>query len=237
MKKNMLTIIFATVIFALQACHKISGDGPVITRTYSNTGFSSVCAGIDGDVYYTQDSVYKVVINAQANILDNIDVLQTNGELQIQFAKFKNIGRHDRITMYVSGPSINGLGINGSGKMYALQPIHSNSLALKVDGSGGVAISSFTGNNLSAEISGSGDMQVNGGSVSNEALHISGSGSMDFAGVKADNVTTNTSGSGTMHVYAVNTLYVNISGSGTVFCLGNPSIYSHISGSGRVISQ
>jgi hypothetical protein len=237
MKKYIITFTLAAVAFTFQACHKVSGDGPAITRSYSQTGFKSINTGIDGDLYYTQDSVYKVEIHAQSNILDQIETKVVDGELQIEFEKFKNIGHHDRISIYVSSPDISGLGVNGSGTLYALQGVRSGSMNLKVNGSGNITITKYTGIALSADISGSGGINVNGGEVKTENLHISGSGNMDLQGLIADNVTTNTSGSGNMTVYASKTLNAHISGSGNVFYMGYPVVFLNISGSGSVSHQ
>ncbi len=234
MKKNILTVVAATAVFAFQSCHKISGNGPTITRTYSQSGFNAVNSGIDGDVYYTQDSVYKVEIHAQSNILDQIETKVVDGELQIQFEKFKHIWRHDRITVYVSSPDVEALGVNGSGNIYALNDVHSNSMRLKVNGSGNITLTKYTGLAFSANISGSGDVTVNGGEVKTEDLHISGSGTISMPGLIADDVTTNTSGSGDMTVHANKTLNVRISGSGNVYYTGYPAVYTSISGSGKV---
>jgi len=234
MKKNMLTLIFAVVFIALQSCHKISGNGPTISRTYNLTDFTSVYAGLDGDVYYTQDSIYKVEIHAQANIMDMIDAHISNGELQLAYEKYKNVGRHDRVAVYISAPFLNGMGINGSGNLYALQPVRCNNMNLRVNGSGNVNIMQFTGTTLSANISGSGNITVSGGNVNSEDLRISGSGTLDLLNITANSVTTTTSGSGSTTVYAADALNVHISGSGNVYYSGNPSVNSSISGSGKV---
>ena len=234
MKKNMLTLLFAVLLFTLQSCHKISGNGPVIANNYNFQGFTSIYSGLDGDVYYTQDSVYKIEVHAQSNIMNVIEVNVVNGELQLAYQKFTALGQHDRVIVYISAPSIEGLGVNGSGNLYALQPVSSANMNLKVNGSGDVNIFSYTGTNLSANISGSGRIAISGGTVNSEDLHISGSGTLDLLNISAFDVTTHTSGSGNMTVHAVNTLNVRISGSGDVYYTGNPAVYSSISGSGTL---
>lgn len=234
MKKNIFAIIAVIVTLTTQSCRKVSGSGPVISRAYNETGFTSVNVGIDGDIYYTQDSVYKLEIHGQSNILDKIETKIVDGELQIQFTKFDNVWRHDRISVYVSCPNIYGLGINGPGKLYALQPITSTNMRLKVNGSGNITVSKYTGTSLSADVTGSGDIQVNGGKVKTEDLRISGSGKINLLGIVADDVTTNTSGSGDISVNATNTLNVRISGSGDVYYTGSPAVSSSISGSGKL---
>lgn len=237
MKKNILVALAAVAVVSFQSCRREHGDGPSITKTYSLNGFSAVDAGIDGDIYFTQDSVFKVEIVGQSNIVDKIETPIVNGELRLQFRKFAHIGRHDRLVTYISAPSVTGLGINGSGNMHVNQPIRSTSINLKINGSGNMHVASYTGNSLSASISGSGRINVNGGKVNTLDTRISGSGDMDLLGMEAENATTNTSGSGNTSLYVTKTLNIRISGSGDVYYTGNPTVSATISGSGKVTHQ
>ncbi len=234
MKKNILVAVAAVSVLGFQSCRKTFGEGPSVNRVYNLSGFTSVDAGIDGEVYYTQDSVYKVEIYAQSNVHDLIETPIVNGELRLQFKKFSKLGRHDRVIAYISAPSLSGLGINGSGTVTASQPIGAGSMTLKVNGSGNVNITSFTGQNLNANISGSGHINVNGGSVTSSDLRISGSGDIDMLNMDAENVKVNTSGSGNTTVRVSRFLDVRISGSGDVYYFGNPAVNASISGSGKV---
>lgn len=235
MKKNMLALLFIAIGFCVTSCHKISGEGPVVSRKLNITNFSGLYAGIDGDIYFTQGNDYSVEIIAQQNIQDIIEATTKNGELNLQFQRLKNVTRHSRITVYVTAPSINSLGINGSGDMHVLQPIHSTNMSLRVNGSGTVYIADLDARNVQGDISGSGKLTVGRGSVDNEDLHISGSGTIDMLGLAAYDVNTSTSGSGTTKVNVSHILNSTISGSGNVYYIGNPIVYSSISGSGKVI--
>ncbi len=234
MKKNILVAFAAAALVSFQSCNKTMGDGPSITRNYSLTGFSSVEASLDGEVYYTQDSIYKVEIYGQSNILDQIETPIVGGKLRLQFKKFLKIGKHNRIITYIHSPNITGLSINGSGSMFVNQPIVSGNINLNVIGSGSINVLSYTGSSISADISGSGRITVSGGAVSNSNLQISGSGDIDMLNLESGSVTTNTSGSGNLTAKVVNFLNVRISGSGNVYYRGNPSINANISGSGKV---
>lgn len=234
MKQSILVVMAATSVMAFSSCRRTIGEGPSITKTYSASGFTSIEAGIGGDVYYTQDSVYKVEIYAQTNVQDLIETPVVGGELRIQFKKFSKIGRYERVVVYVHAPAMNGLGVNGSGTLYASGPINSSNMSLKVNGSGNINIASYKGQSISANISGSGRIAVNGGEVINSDLRISGSGDVDMLHMSAENVVINTSGSGNATVTATNTLDVKISGSGSVYYNGSPSLYTNISGSGKV---
>ncbi|MBX2906079.1 MAG: DUF2807 domain-containing protein [Taibaiella sp.] len=235
MKHSITAIaLLATAALSTSSCRRIVGDGPSITKTYSLSGFSSINSGIDGDVYYTQDSTYHVEIYGQSNILDKIETPIENGELRLQFRKFERIGWHNKVIVRISAPAMTGLGVNGSGNLYANQPVNSANMNVKVNGSGNVTMSSYTGSDFTSQISGSGRITVNGGKVQTASTRISGSGDVDIAGMQAENATVNTSGSGNVRIWATNTLDVRISGSGDVYYSGNPVVTTSISGSGKV---
>jgi hypothetical protein len=237
MKKSIVAVLSVAAVLGFQSCRKISGNGPSITKTYSLSGFTAVNTGIDGDVYFTQDSVYKVEIYGQSNILDRLETPIVNGELRLEFRKYAHLGNHERVVAYISGPSMNGLTVNGSGSLSVNQSTTGTRLNLRVSGSGSINVASYTGNELIADISGSGRINVNGGNVNNENLHISGSGDMNLLGIVTKNATTSTSGSGNISLYVTSSLDVRISGSGDVYYVGNPSVSASISGSGKVTHQ
>lgn len=234
MKTLLLSVLSLAVVCLNPSCNKIAGDGPVISQKLNIKGFTGVYAGIDGDIYFTQDSVFKVEIVGQSNIISHIQTYVENGVLQMHFEPLANIGRHTRLSVYISAPAAYNLGINGSGSLKVLQPVISSDLNVKVNGSGDIYIAQLSGTNLYGNISGSGSINIGGGTVRSESLQISGSGNIDLLNITAKTADTRTSGSGDIRVNVADDLTVNISGSGDVYYMGNPAIHASISGSGRV---
>ncbi len=233
----MLVSIILLFAVVFQSCNKVSGEGPVVSQTFSTGNFSSLESGIDADVFYTQDSFYKVEIQAQQNILNLVRTPIVNGELRLQFEKFRNVSHREKIIVNITAPSLVGLGINGSGTLRALQPLSVPSLKLKVNGSGNVSISQFSGATLSADVCGSGNISVSSGNTIYQQIQISGSGAVSTPGLIAKNVTADISGSGYASVQASDFIDVSISGSGDLYYIGNPSVHQSISGSGKVSRQ
>ena len=235
--KKLSLILFAVTPLIFASCYKdvITGDGAVITQSRGINNFAGIDLRISGDVYFKQDSVYKVEISAQQNILDVTETFVSDNRLVIRFKNNVRVKSHDPIRVVVSGPSFTSLRISGSGNITGIGPLKPASMELDISGSGNIGLAELNSGFLDADISGSGDVNVGTGAATEEKLRISGSGSIDLSGVTATTVNTRTSGSGDVRVIVSKQLDVNISGSGSVYYKGNPVINTSISGSGKVI--
>lgn len=237
MKTLSKLFILVALLVSFASCEKIVGEGPVITENRATGNFSSVASSISADVYYKQDPVYKVEVSAQQNILNVLETHIVGDELVIKFRNDVRVRSHERVTVHVSSPAINGLRISGSGNIIASDSISSDNMSLTISGSGSINLHSLMATSLDANISGSGDISVLSGEINTGKFRISGSGNINTMNVPAYSVTTTTSGSGKISVNVSHDLDVTISGSGSVFYKGAPEINTHISGSGRIVHQ
>jgi len=234
MKKMILIVFLAVSVCGCSSCTKIAGDGPTVVKDYSLSGFTSVDNGIDGDVFINQGTDFKVEVQAQQNIIDQIQTNIVNGVLQIRFVNNISLGVHNNIVFNVTMPTVTGLSLSGSGRVLVQQPLKVSNISLDISGSGDMTLSSLAAQNLDAEISGAGNINVTGDTLASESDAISGSGNLNLQNIHAATVSANISGSGNAKVYAIKSLDVHISGSGDVMYDGNPVVNSSISGSGRV---
>lgn len=231
-------ILGLLLIASISSCHKnhllgIWGKGSNVTETRNITGFSGIDLSMNADVYYVQDSIYRVEVSAQKNILPVIETEIHGTVLEIECRTL--LHSHNRIVVTIYSPDIDKFHVSGSGKLYAQNSINTGSLDVSLSGSGTISIHSITAQNLTCKISGSGDIHVMGGAVSSENFRISGSGDIEAVNVVANSSVVNISGSGDMTLQAVQNLDVTISGSGSVKYKGNPVVQTHISGSGKIV--
>lgn len=234
MNYRMLTVLLGIFSLLFSSCDKVDGEGPLVAEPRNVRGFSAIRSEIDGDVYVTQGSSYRVTVEAQHNILDMIETNMRSGELSIYFNNHKKLGRHSRITVYVSCPDINGLAVNGSGYLTTTTPVSAEYVDMQVWGSGGIFVPDLNTHELHAFVSGSGSIESNG-VADYESLEISGSGQIDLLYMLTPEAETMTSGSGDMKVNVSELLNAQISGSGNVYYKGRPHVNAHVSGSGRVL--
>jgi hypothetical protein len=214
----------------------VVGEGPVVTETKNETGFNGVSISLPADVVYTQEPNYKIELQAQRNILDQIESRVVNGELRLRFKHNVRLRSYDRVIIHISCPDMNSLTLSGSGKIEVPGSIITTRMRIAVSGSGGINIDSLkTTENVDAVLSGSGNIEVRKGISEQGNVFVSGSGSVKMDGVATRDVDATISGSGNVRVNAQQTLNARISGSGNVYYRGTPVITSSTSGSGKVI--
>jgi hypothetical protein len=231
-----IALIFGSISFLLvfNSCNKVKGKGDVVSETRNVSGFNAISLSMEGEVFFTPDSVYSVEIQAQQNILDVIETQVEGGTLVLKTQDHTVLGNHDPIRIYIHAPSIKGLDVSGSGNIQAGAVMDQPDLNYNISGSGNITIDELKSKQLYGRISGSGNITGNAGSSDYANLTISGSGNLNFLDIIADTAYVTISGSGDINVYAVKYLDVTISGSGNVRYNGNPVVNMHISGSGNV---
>lgn len=203
------------------------------------TGFHAVDVGGSFDVYITQGSSESVKVEAPDEIIDHIITEVDNGVLKIYNKNDRNFhwgdlfGNHKKIAVYVSAKDLNAIAASGSGDVYFKEGIRTNSLRLRVSGSGDM-YGRLDVKNLESGVSGSGDVKISG-HAENSAVNVSGSGDFEARGLATVNTIVHVSGSGDASINASNSVSASISGSGDVrYTGGAKSVSSSKSGSGDV---
>lgn len=234
--KNFHLALCAILLFILfSSCEKIVGKGPVVTESRQTAPFDGLIVKIPAETYFTQDSVYKLELHAQENILDEIETTVINNSLQIRFRHSNtHVKSSDGITIYVSGPNVRSLTVDGSGYLQVPTPYTPANLHLEVDGSGNIRVNNVTTAEINSDVDGSGNITVNSGTANAAYAHIDGSGLIDLSGVMVKDAEASIKGSGNIQLFATQSLNASISGSGSILYKGSPTVTTHISGSGTV---
>ena len=225
MKINMLKSLFSIILISVTL---IAFGQDKEERDVSS--FTGVSLGISGDLYLTQGSPQKVVIQAENN-MDEIETQVRDGVLRIKTDNWSS--RIKGVKIWITMPEVEALNVSGSGDILAETSINTDELELKVSGSGSINISELNADEIGAAISGSGDLKL-AGSADEMELRISGSGSVYAEGLKVNECGIKISGSGSCKIDVTGELDASISGSGKVTYYGNPQIDARVSGSGKV---
>ncbi len=226
MKNSILKSILSIILISITT---LAFSQKKETRDVAD--FNSVGLSIHAELYITQGSPAKVVIEASEDELEDIETVVNNGHLNIKCKlrnpKFKNV------KVWVTTPDITGLHMSGSGLILAESPINSGDLEIRLSGSGKVKVMELKGEEIKTSISGSGRISL-GGVAEELDVSISGSGGLGASALQVEECDVRISGSGSCKVDATGELNASISGSGSVTYYSNPQVDAAVSGSGRV---
>ncbi|HZL10699.1 MAG TPA: head GIN domain-containing protein [Prolixibacteraceae bacterium] len=202
--------------------------------------FTEISLRVGAKLYLTQGEKQNLEIVAKPSAMEEIITEVKNGKLIIRFPNkdfFWKTFQPGDITIYITTPEINGLGVVGSGDIIAEDEIKTKIVDLAVSGSGSINLSELSAERVKSVLSGSGNIILAGKTVAQDlSVNLSGSGNFKGLNYSADDVTIKVSGSGNVDVEANNNLYVRLAGSGNVTYKGKPSIDQSIAGSGSVRS-
>jgi len=206
------------------------------TRNVSD--FTKVSFGVSGDLFVKIGPEFKLVIEGDKDVLEDIETVVSGGRLNIRKESWNMNFNNERVTINLTMPEIEGLGVSGSGKAQIMDPVEADNLSLSVSGSGKLITSGLSVDDLNCGISGSGDIILGSdGSIDNGEISISGSGGFSGEGIEIDHLEVNISGSGDCRCRAGDSLEAHVSGSGNVTYLGNPKVNARVSGLGHVRSK
>ncbi len=208
----------------------VSSNGPIVKASRTPSSFHSISLDVPAELRISQSQETKVTLEGSANILDLIEAESYNGHLKIGSKQCFNTGTPLKIL--VSLPTLQYLGINGSGVATSFGNLQLQEVELKISGSGEISLP-LVAQKIEATIAGSGDISLRGQSKRVE-VSISGSGDFDGKELLSEEGEVHISGSGNVVIHSKKRLQTSISGSGSVRYLGQPKLKVSTRGSGTV---
>ncbi|HKL66358.1 MAG TPA: head GIN domain-containing protein [Bacteroidales bacterium] len=224
MKKYFVLLLLAFFPFAnsdAQSRQEIDADD-----------FSGISFGVAGKLYLEQADDYSVIIEGDADLLDDIRVFVRGDRLIIRNDTWLNFG-NKKVTARVRMPVVESLSVSGSGELLATDAVNAAYLDVSVSGSGDINLDMLKADGIDCSISGSGNIELKGMAGEGD-VSISGSGKYSGLDFAVGTMEVSISGSGRCKVNVEDSLEARVSGSGNVYYKGNPRIDARISGSGKV---
>ena len=192
----------------------LRGEGPVVSqsRTIADN-FQRLRSFIVADVNITQGPQEDIRLEAQQNILDNINARVVNGELRLEQVRCVNIS--EIVQIYITMPEIMAITQEGIGDMIAENDFDLPELLVTLDGTGNI--------------------QLRGNVDILDVDHDDGVGNVRAFDLVSEVCRVRLAGVGDVEVYVNDELDVTLSGVGDVYFKGDPTIKSSITGTGAVI--
>lgn len=245
MKRTSLLIaaILVAVSSILTSCDGfylgcLDGNGNSTYEERNLSDFTGVISEGEYDVYIITDSVSKVRIEADENLIPYIRTVVKDDKLVIDNGTrrcLRNKG-NEPIRIYVHTPDIFYICLDGSGIIYSDYFIYVDYLKIELNGSGIIDLRDIDAIEMDVLLSGSGEIEL-WGIVSEGSMDIPGSGKIKAYHLEQDECYASIAGSGDMYVFVYDLLDANISGSGNIYYRGNPQINIRISGSGSLVNN
>ncbi|MDB5694402.1 MAG: hypothetical protein JWO81_3465 [Alphaproteobacteria bacterium] len=239
----MRAALSLTAILLLGACHadasEDQGHHQNVRRDFQVGAFQKVSLAGSHDVVVTVGGAPSVRAEGAQAEIDRLDIKVVNGELTIGTKRdqgwswhFGGGGRHHRVTIYVSAPSLTAAAIAGSGDM-KIDKVTGNDFNASIGGSGDMHLASLEVGEARFSIAGSGDINA-AGKAQKATISVAGSGDVVAGGFEIGDATVSVLGSGDITARATQTADVSVMGSGDVTLAGTAKCAIHKMGSGDV---
>lgn len=232
-----LHIILNSLVFTLfthTACRKNlaceSGNHQVVRQELYLPYFDRIEVNGSMYVYLREDSVQKVEVEIESNLMNDLNQTVSDGKWRVDFTKCVN--ERKPVNVFIALPNLKEVRLNGSGEINSQTAFHGGDLIIDLNGSGKINMNTFY-SHITASTNGSGTMSLSGASSSLTSA-ISGSGNQHFYSLTNEEGSIEINGSGEIELTVTKSLTAKISGSGTVWYKGSPPVNSSINGSGRV---
>ena len=219
MNRILFLLVFATLAF--QACDNdndpacINGSGTTQTYELTLSDFNRIVTVGPVNVRYTQDTFQRVVITAEPEIYELMDIKVTNEVLELDFEDDSpcfntNVG----ITAEITVPDLKGIDVSGSSAIITTDSVFLDEFTLDVSGS--------------ANLNGMGVIET-------LTINTSGLISAQLFDIEVAEATIDVSGTCNVDIFCTDVLNINISGSAVIRYMGNPTINQNVSGTLNLI--
>ena len=224
--KTIKIIVALVLATSLSSCQfdfhtGINGNGNVVTeeRPVSND-FTEVKGSTGLDVYLTEGTENKIVVEADENLMKLIETNISNGKLTIRSSK--NIGRSKAKKIHITYVRLDKIEASSGSDVIGSSVIKSQTLSLDCSSGADIEVEVFT-NELYAETSSGADIEVSG---KTNIFHANASSGSDLDARKLQSITCNAkASSGADITITVNeNLDAKASSGGNIRYYGNPDL-------------
>lgn len=236
MKQLKVFTIMLVLAAGLLSCKKdIIGEGPVITETRTVGSFTGIELQMNGNVYYRNDSAFKIEISARESIHDMLETKVVNGVLVVRYYDGKTYDNDESLRITVSGPGLNRFVTNSSGNINAVNDINVSNLYVRSSGAGNINLLNVNALSIEVESKQSGRISAGSGKANTANLRTEGSGTIDLRYVEVKYAIAKLRGSNDIRLRVSDKLDVTVYGSGWMFYYGWPSVDGTVLGSGKIV--
>ncbi len=220
--KRKLTPVLATLILVsltLSSClYGIRGNGKVVRNERQLASFESISASAGLEVILSQDSIAKVIVEADSNLQEIIKTEVSNGELKI-FPK-KRISFCESKRILVTFKTIHAVEASSGAEVKSKMELKIPSLQISVSSGANIELK-VAANKLNVEGSSGGNLNLSG---TTESLDVDGSSGTNIRAKDLISKTCNAGASSgaNLKLYVTEKVNAQASSGGNIKISGNP---------------
>jgi hypothetical protein len=221
MKNKLIAGIVVSLVLTmlLTSClYGIKGNGKVVKSDRLTEKFEAISASAGIEVILLQDSVIKVVVEADENLQEIIKTEVSNGKLKIY--PIKRISSCVSKKVYVTFRSIHELQASSGADVSSKMELKMTALQISVSSGASIHLS-LTGEKVNVEVSSGGDIDLTGLTESLDADGSSG-GNLNLSELKSKSCNAGASSGANLKVYASEKINAHASSGGNIRVVGNP---------------
>jgi hypothetical protein len=200
-----------------------NGNGNVVTEERNISGsFNKVKGSAGLDVYLTEGSENKIVVEADENLLEFIETEVNNGRLTVTTKR--SIGRNRAKKVHVTYTNLEEVAASSGADVIVNSVLKNENISLDVSSGADLVVEVFA-KEVFAESSSGADLKVSGKASSLRANSSSGS-EIDARELLVINCNADASSGGDITVNVKEKLRTEVSSGGTIRYYGNPEAVS-----------
>ena len=227
----------------------VDGNGNIITRDYDVAAFDEISIILPATVNYTVADDYSCRVTLDENLFEYLAIHTEGDKLSLGYVNEKV--QHTNLTptkfvIGISAPTIEEIGMVGSGDFCFVTPYEAHRLKIQTAGSGNVIFNEaanfhrfemqiagsgklickkLQADHLHLNVAGSGDMHIESGTAKTADISVAGSGDVCIGSGTVKSANISVAGSGTVETRCeMELMNFNIAGSGTIRYLGDVNV-------------
>lgn len=232
------------------------GSGNVVSETRDVRDFDQVdvCCGMQ--LILTQGNDIQLRLEADDNLLPEIETFVRNGQLTVRFRTNWGIFRlrwSQPVTVYLQMPTIHGVTISGGGSLTTetveadriafefsggsrgtLKNVQAQTVELVNSGGSQATIETLDVDTFTVDLSGGSRVTLNGGTATDQQITASGGSHYEAAALAGVTATLDVSGGSEAKVWVTEALNVQASGGSQIEYTGNPTLDQQLSGGSQL---
>lgn len=228
--KNILLVVLS--ICLLQSCEVKTGSGNIERQDRKLNEFHSVHVGGSFDVVIRHGNNYKVTIEADDNILEDIETDISGGRLKIEYRDNVNISNAD-VKIYVETPELTSVNASASADV-KVEGVLSSGKTLKFHASSSASVEAeVDAPAVEADASSSGKITLKGHTKDLDT-QASSAGEIEADELLSENTKAQASSGASINVHASLKLNGQASSGGSINYRGDPTVSRQESSGGSI---